>query len=505
MFLVQTLQLLLQRFVFYIGVKLAFMSRLSSFIILWVLINPWYARAQHDHTAHKLVVSDEYDTDLLSPEFHKNRREALRKLMPANSVAFFFSSPVRTRSNDVDYEYHQDPNFYYLTGHNEPNAVLVIFKEMNAFGQTVTNEILFVQPRNKTDEAWTGYRLGADSVKSKLKIDMGLANTQFNSFDFRLKKFDKVLSFPVPADVKDDKNDRGDLYSMLQTFKSDTDSLGSKYNKINLAMYMAQLREIKLPEEIALMKKAIEITCKGQMELMRALKPGMKEFQGEAIMEYMFHAHGAEHEGFPCIMGGGQNSCILHYQTNRKKLNNKDLLVSDVGAEYHGYTADVTRTLPVDGKFSTEEAAIYKIVFDAQTAAITKCRVGNKFWDPHDTATAIIAEGLMKLGIIKKPSEVKEYFFHGTSHYLGLDVHDVGMYGALKENQVITVEPGIYIAEGSPCDPKWWNIGIRIEDDILITQTGPVNLSACVPREMAEIERVMNQNSPFEYLMDIKK
>jgi Xaa-Pro aminopeptidase len=314
-----------------------------------------------------------------------------------------------------------------------------------------------------------------------------------------------VLSLPLPTDVKDDKTDRGDLYNMVQAFSGDIDSLGNKYNKLNLPMYMAQLREIKLPEEIALMKKAIEITCKGQTELMRALKQGMKEFQAEAIMEYVFHAHGAEHEGFPCIMGGGENSCILHYQSNRKKLNNKDLLVSDVGAEYHGYTADVTRTIPVDGKFSTEEAAIYQIVFDAQTAGISECKVGNKFWAPNDTATSIIGTGLLKLGIIKKRSEVKNYFFHGTSHYLGLDVHDVGLYGPLKDGMVITVEPGIYIPEGSPCDPKWWNIGIRIEDDILIATQGPINLSACVPRTMAEIERLMAQGSPFEYLMDIKK
>src|SRR5690349_3516709 len=157
---------------------------------------------------------------------------------------------------------------------------------MNSFGQLVTNEILFVQPRNPADEVWTGYRLGADSVKRKLGIDMGMVNTQFSSFDFKLNRFDKVLSVPVPTDVKNDKMDKGDLYSMLEAFKTDVDSLGTKYNKLNLATYMAQLREIKLPEEIALMKKAIEITCKGQTELMRALKPGMKEFQGEAIMEY---------------------------------------------------------------------------------------------------------------------------------------------------------------------------------------------------------------------------
>ncbi|MFI5204575.1 MAG: aminopeptidase P N-terminal domain-containing protein, partial [Flavobacteriales bacterium] len=194
--------------------------------------------AQQEKNTPKLNATPaEYDTDLLKPDFHKQRREALRNLMPVNSVAFFFSAPVRTRSNDVDYEYHQDPNFYYLTGHNEPNSVLVIFKEMNSFGKVVTNEILFVQPRNPADEVWTGYRLGADSVKRKLKIDMGVVNNQFSTFDFRLNRYDKVLTLSLPTDVKDDKSDRGDLYSMVQSLKGDVDSLGTKYNKLNLAMY----------------------------------------------------------------------------------------------------------------------------------------------------------------------------------------------------------------------------------------------------------------------------
>jgi Xaa-Pro aminopeptidase len=197
-------------------------------------------------------------------------------------------------------------------------------------------------------------------------------------------------------------------------------------------------------------------------------------------------------------MGSGENSCVLHYTSNRKPLEKNDLLVSDIGAEYHGYTADVTRTLPVNGKFSEEQKIIYNIVLEAQKTGIQQCKKGNKFWDPHDAATKVIASQLIKLGIIDKAYKVKEYFMHGSSHYLGLDVHDAGLFGSLEAGNVITVEPGIYIPEGSNCDPKWWNIGVRIEDDILITETEPVILSAKAPREIVEIEQLMKEVGAFE-------
>nr|MBA3901631.1 M24 family metallopeptidase [Bacteroidota bacterium] len=193
---------------------------------------------------------------------------------------------------------------------------------------------------------------------------------------------------------------------------------------------------------------------------------------------------------------------ILHYTTNRRTLKDGDLLVADVGAEYHGYTADVTRTLPVNGKFSKEQKIIYDIVLEAQTAGIAACKAGNKFKGPHNIATEIIRKRLMEHGIIKSPMESNLYFMHGTSHYLGLDVHDEGLYGNLAPGNVITVEPGIYIPEGSPCDPKWWNIGVRIEDDILITSGAPVNLSRYAPRTTEEIEKLMQEDSIFNSFME---
>jgi len=248
------------------------------------------------------------------------------------------------------------------------------------------------------------------------------------------------------------------------------------------------------------MRNAISITCDGIKEAMKALDPGMHEYDVEAIVEYIFKSKGAEDPGYPSIVGGGENSCILHYETNRKKLVAKDMLVCDVGAEYHGYSADVTRTYPVSGKFSEEQKIIYNIVLDAQTAGIAKCKPGEDFRAPRKAAMEVVQKRLMELGIIKAPNEAMKYFFHGTSHYLGLDVHDEGTHGRLLPNSVITVEPGIYIPFGSDCDEKWWGIGIRIEDDVLITETEPDVLSACVPKSIDEIEALMKKESLFNLL-----
>ncbi len=438
-----------------------------------------------------------YDTDLLPASFFAKNRQALRDSMPKNSVAVLFSNPVRNRSNDVDYEYHQDPNFYYLTGLREPHAVVIIYKEKQEFkGRLTTDEILFLQKKDKKNELWTGKRLGTKEAVLNLGITTAMENEQFLSFENEYGSFDKVLIFEEITDVNN-SNDKGDLFGLLQSFKLTTKNL-KNVSTYSLPKIMASLRQIKSKEEIVLLRKAISMTCDAQIELMKALKSGMTEYESEAIVEYVFKKNGAEYPGFPSILGGGKNSCIIHYNSNRKKLTGKDMLVSDIGAEYHGYTADVTRTLPVDGHFSEEEKIIYDIVLQAQQAGIDSCKVGNKFWTPHDATSKIITTELLKLGIIEKPYHMQRYFMHGTSHYLGLDVHDPGLHGTLQPGNVITVEPGIYIPEGAECDPKWWNIGVRIEDDILITINGPENLSAKAPRKIEEIEALMKEKSRFE-------
>ena len=302
------------------------------------------------------------------------------------------------------------------------------------------------------------------------------------------------MFFPLPQDVKDDTDDKADLFDLVARFRKLTERNRNNDN-VRIAESMSMLRQIKTPEEMVLLRKAIDISNHAHIELMKAMDSTMTEYQTQAIIQYEFMKNGAEACGYPSICGAGENTCILHYVSNRKPMEHNDLIVVDAGAEYHGYTADITRTLPANGKFSAEQKAIYDIVLEAQLAGISKCKAGNEFRDPHKAALAVIKKRLKELGIIQKDEEYVRYFFHGTSHYLGLDVHDAGLYGALEPGNVITVEPGIYIPAGSPCDPKWWNIGVRIEDDILITAGEPENLSGAVPKTTAEIEVMMATDS----------
>lgn len=457
------------------------------FLSIIVVLSPFISPAQS------------YDTDQLSSSFHRGRREALRRLLPDSSCAVFFSNPEQQRAGDTKFLYHQDPDFYYLSGLNEPNAVLVIFKEPHTFYDTITtSELIFVQGRNPSQEAWTGKILGREGVRRLLGFNYVLLNNQFADFRFDFQSYRRVFHLDYFPASHDDVNDRGDLASLIRHFKEKTDYRRKNVDNFNLMGFMASLREVKQPEELALMRKAIDMSCLGHAEVMRALQPGMTEYQAQAVAEYMFKKEGSEYVGYPSIVGGGENSCILHYESNRKKLDSGDLMVIDAGAEYHGYTADITRTLPVNGHFSDEQRTIYNIVLEAQEAGIKACRTGAEFRATHKAAVAVIQKRLLELGIIREPNDFMKYFFHGTSHYLGLDVHDAGNFGKLAPGNIITVEPGIYIPAGSDCDPKWWNIGIRIEDDVLITGGDPEVLSGRLPKKPEEIEALMKESSIFD-------
>ncbi len=458
--------------------------------------------------------------DYLSSEFHKSRREALRAKLPENSVAVFFANPVRNRANDVDYVYHQDPDFYYLTGYKEPHAVLVIFSEKQT--DDVGNEydeILYVQEKNPRAEMWTGYRLGLEGAKEQLGFETVFNGKDFISDDLSFSEFETVLHKPFTNDYRDTRNE-ADLADLIKSFKMrvykekvpqiSNGSLNVEMKqevttkpKINvdtqsLRTYMGSLRQIKTPEEMKLLKKAVRISAMGQLEVMKAMHPGMSETEIQGIHEYVYKKYGSEYEGYPSIVGAGNNGCVLHYVENSKTKVDNDLVLMDLGAEYHGYTADVTRTIPANGKFSAEQKAIYELVYEAQEAGIAKAVVGNNPSDTHIAGQKIINQGLYKLGIINSPDAKHLYFPHGTSHHIGLDVHDLNNGGNFEPNMVITVEPGIYIPEGSDCDEKWWGIAVRIEDDILITENGPVNLSAEAPRKLVEIEKMMEQPSVFD-------
>jgi Xaa-Pro aminopeptidase len=456
--------------------------------------------------------------DYLSKEFHKERREMLRANMPANSVAVFFANPVRNRANDVEYVYHQDPNFYYLTGYKEPHAVLVIFSEtQNVSEGSSYNEKLYVQQRNAQAEQWTGRRLGAEGAKTELGFDNAYNGSEFKDSGIDFTSFDKVMYEDFRDDYRDTR-DSADLYDLIQSFKKqikliDNFTIKNKTNDIEVvastnietetvktdtrtvSRLMAGLREIKTADELVLLKKAVRISAMGQREIMKAMHPGMSETEVQGVHEYIYKIYGSEYEGYPSIVGAGNNGCVLHYVENSKMKVENDLVLMDLGAEYHGYTADVTRTIPANGTFSEEQKAIYDIVYQAQEAGIEATVIGNTMQSPDTAARKVVYQGLIDLGIAKNASEARQYFPHGTSHHIGLDVHDPGTYGQLQANMVITVEPGIYIPIGSDCDPKWHGIAVRIEDDILITENGPINLSAEAPRTSSEIEKLMKKKS----------
>lgn len=262
-----------------------------------------------------------------------------------------------------------------------------------------------------------------------------------------------------------------------------------------LRRLLTEMRVRKSEEELRLMRRAIDITAEAQRQAMRSIAPGMFEYEIEALVEYVFKKNGAEYTGFPSIIGSGENATVLHYESNRRQMQAGDMVVMDIGAEYHGYSADVTRSVPVDGDFSEEERAVYELVLKAQKAGIQAARAGNNFRDPGQVARRVIGEGLVELGLTDDPGEVRRFFMHGTSHYLGLYTHDVGTGGPLTPGTVLTVEPGIYIRPSDDVPERWHNIGVRIEDDILVTEDGPVNLSEGAPREIDAIEALMRKPS----------
>lgn len=495
--------------------------------------------------------------DYLSKEFHAGRREALRKLMPNNSVAVIFAYPERVFSNDVNYVYHANPDLYYFSGYKEPDAALLVFKDLEGTGDTAFNEILYVRKRNPQQEQWTGRRLGVDGAKTQLGFKRVYNSDEFAKLPVDLKKFGTVVydnlpeaaggdlqkliaAFKAKAGVKNvDKGLMTDLnvimnYAnprnlqriiayikpraedeahknepLIQQVMAGPDSVAldgiknkikAQFGNTNLFNdYTTALRGIKQPEEITLMKKTAQLSAIAHAEVMKAVKTNMSERELEGILLYVHKKYGAEDEGYPPIVGVGANGCILHYEENNETMLNNQLVLMDVGSEYHGYSADVTRTVPANGKFSEEQKAIYQLVYDAQEQVINMCKAGVKYADLEVKTREILAAGLIKLGIIKEAKELGTYYPHGVSHHVGLDVHDKGSYaGNLEEGMVITVEPGIYIPADSKCDKKWWNIGVRIEDDILIEKTKFTNLSADAPRTWQAVEKMAAQSSIFD-------
>ena len=443
-------------------------------------------------------------TDYLTKEFHAGRRDALRKLMPDNSVFVVMAYPTRTFSNDVDYLYHQNPDMYYFSGYKEPHSLLLIFKEeQKGIDGPSYKELIFVQKKDPRAEQWTGRRLGTEGAKEKLGFKYAYNGEDFKNAQIDFSKFDKIIFDRFPDDAGIDNRDHADLADLIEQFKKRANipsemPKDSRYDTRLFRELTGKLREIKTPEEMDLIRKAVEISCRGQNEVMKAVHPGMSELEIQGLHEYVHKKYGAEEVGYGSIVGAGANGCVLHYMENSKTKIGNELLLMDVGAEYHGYTADVTRTVPANGKFSDEQKIIYNLVYEAQEAAFKTLKDGAKWDDATIAARDVIAEGLFKLGIIKNKSEVWTYYPHGLSHHIGLDVHDRGFSRTYKKDMVITIEPGIYIPPNSNCDKKWWGIAVRIEDDALITEKGYELLSVFSPRKVEDIEKMIAEKSALD-------
>ena len=392
---------------------------------------------------------------------------------------------------------------------------MFIFKDkQTANSGTQYDEIIFVQPRDAFSEMWDGRRLGEAGVKERLGLNQAFNNTAFKNYNVNFSKFAEILFFDFENDVRDDPRDSSDLYSMIEMFKikvnypskSSTLNVNPEPQKNNLntsglGPIIADIRGVKTKEELEMIRKAVSISCQGQREVMKAMKPGMSEREIQGIHEYVFKKYEAEDVGYPSIVGAGHNGCILHYIENYKPdITNKELILMDLGAEYRGYTADITRTIPVNGKFSPEQKQIYELVLLAQEEGMKVCRAGASMSEIDAAGRKVITKGLKDLGIIKEDAEARQYYPHGCCHHIGLDVHDQGVArpAPLPENSVITIEPGIYIPDNAPCDKKWWGIGVRIEDDYLVKKDGYEHLSTAAPRTVADIEALMKQPSALD-------
>lgn len=438
----------------------------------------------------------------ITPQEYQQRRQAFMAKI-GQGTAIFRSAPHAVMHHDVEYNFRQDSDFYYLTGFNEPNAVAV-FAPHHAEHQFV----LFVQPKDLERETWAGYRVGVDGAKERYGADEAYPIAELaEKLPEYLKGGDR-LYYHFGRDKEFNETIIQQFQRMLMTrYKRGTGPTAIE----DTNHLLHPLRMVKSPAEIALIRRATDISVKAHLWAMEYAKPGIYEYQVQAEMEHIFRLEGAEGFAYPSIVAGGANACVLHYVENKDQLRDNELLLIDAGACYDYYNGDITRTFPVGGKFTPEQKILYEIVLDAQKQAIDEVKVGKSCRAAHEVAVQVITAGLLELKLLRGSLEeliegekYKPFFMHGTGHWLGLDVHDAGAYkiGAEKEDwqplaagNLITVEPGIYIspyiqpAEEQPEIPDHWKgIGIRIEDDVLVTAAGNEVLTAAVPKDIAALE-----------------
>ncbi|UNW06279.1 MULTISPECIES: Xaa-Pro aminopeptidase [unclassified Acinetobacter] len=429
----------------------------------------------------------------------QERRDILAGEMGLRSIAIIATSPVALRNRDADYKYRADSSFFYLTGFAEPEAVAVIETfDTEEEGYTYS---LFCRERDREMEIWNGYRAGVDGAVDDYEADEAYAIDLLDEEILtKLQNKDKLF-YRIGHNAEFDAR----VAKWIVTASGESRRGTSAPAQImQLDRIIDEMRLHKDENEIELMQLASDISAEAHTLAMQKVRPGMMEYALEAELNYVFGKNGCV-PSYNSIVGGGENACILHYVENDKELKDGDLVLIDAACEYQFYASDITRTFPVNGKFSPEQKALYNVVLDAQIAAINAVQIGNSYKEPHNVAVRILVQGLLDLGIMQGDLEeiiqtesFRQFYMHGTGHWLGMDVHDVGTYKAngewraYEEGMVVTVEPGLYIApDDETVDVKWRGIGIRIEDDVVATKNGPLVLTAKVVKTVEDIEALM--------------
>jgi Xaa-Pro aminopeptidase len=429
---------------------------------------------------------------------HAERRRRLLDAMLPDSVALLIGATPVTRSADTEYPFRQNSDFWYMTGFDHPNAVAVLRKGP---GPEFT---LFVEPRDSAAETWTGYRPGLEGAKRDYGADVAFPAEEL---------LERVPELITDARRIYHQLGRNEALDARLVGTLDEMRLRSRAGRIP-ASELVDPREIihemrlrKSEAELDLMRRASAITAEAHREAARLAREGRHEYELEAVLDYTFRRRGGTGPAYTTIVGGGRNATILHYVANDQPLRNGDLVLIDAGCEYHGYAADVTRTYPVGGRFEGAARELYEVVLGAQLASLEVAQPGATLVQVHDASVTTLVQGMVDVGLLSgDPAELiaaeayRSYYMHNTSHWLGLDVHDVGAYRAggeprtLQPGMCFTIEPGLYVPEDDEnADPRFRGIGIRIEDDVVVTETGHENLTAAIPKRPEDVEAWMRE------------
>ena len=426
---------------------------------------------------------------------YSERRNKLGSMLPKNSAVVIAGASMQYRNADSSYAFRQDSNFWYLSGFNEAESTLVLLiNEKNN-----VQSIAFVPEKDELKEIWDGYRAGPEGAMKDYGFDLAFNNTEIDQRLPDLLAGHNQVFYPVGKSQTLD----ADIIEWIKSAKS-KDRHSSAIDVADASSKVGNQRLIKDEDEIKIMKKACQISAEAHVEAMKFVKPGMTEQEMEAFYQYEFSKRGGRFSAYTPIVAGGENACVLHYVENSKQLKDGELLLVDAGCEFELYASDITRTYPINGKFTAPQLAIYEVVLEAQFKSIEAISTNNNVMDAQIISEKVITQGLIDLGILQGSMEelhaagaFKDFYMHKIGHWLGIDVHDAGDYMEdgdymkFKPGMVTTVEPGIYISSSSDVEDKWKGIGIRIEDDILVTAEGNENLTAFVPSDPKEIEALM--------------